>query len=161
MHATGNKPPPLSRSRQGRLDTQFQPQCQLLSRLSPELRLIIWELALGSRRIHIIQVNHQRLGHIVCPLSGTELSSDTTKTPRGAHDPFCDICNGSGIPQPVKEGDLINACNGDFLLGLALTCQQMYVWPIAAISPVPTVHSPPYAALQIRPQPLQIADRLL
>lgn len=119
-HATGNKPPPLSRTRRRTLTTsQPQPQCRLLSRLSPELRLLIWEYVLGSQRLHIIQRSGQRLGHVVCPLSTT---SDKIQAAQ-----YCEICIGAGIPQPAKEGDLCRGRNGDMLLGLALTCRQMYV----------------------------------
>lgn len=118
-HATGNKPPPLARTRRRTLTvSQPQPQCRLLSRLSPELRLLIWECALGSRRLHIIQRSGQRLGHVVCPLS---TASDKTRAVQ-----HCEICVGTGIPQPAKEGDLCRGRNGDMLLGLALTCRQMY-----------------------------------
>lgn len=121
-YATGNKPPPLSRPRRRIPNpSQFQYQCHLLSRLSPELRLMIWEYVLGScQRIHIVQRSGQRLGHVVCPL-GT--FSESVKT-RG--NPYCEICTGNGIPQPVKDGDLNRGRTRDMLLGLALTCRQMY-----------------------------------
>ncbi|KAJ6171916.1 hypothetical protein N7470_000983 [Penicillium chermesinum] len=147
-----NKPPPLPRSgRRTRSDPQPQPQCGLLSRLSPELRLIIWEMALGGRRIHIIQRN-QRLGHIVCPLRETMPSSAKIKTQQGARNPFCEICNGGGIPQPVKEGDLINANNGDMLLGLALTCRQIYNESIHLLYTLTTFEfSNPWSLPYLRP----------
>ncbi|KAJ5947804.1 hypothetical protein N7466_000819 [Penicillium verhagenii] len=123
-----NKPPPLPRSRRRTLTTaQPQPQCQLLSRLSPELRLMIWEMVLGAQRLHIIQRNHQRLGHIVCPL-GIHRSTSKSDNACRARDnsPTCDICDGHGIPQPVKEGDLAHSGRKAGLLSPALTCRQMY-----------------------------------
>ncbi|KAJ5641703.1 hypothetical protein N7490_005703 [Penicillium lividum] len=118
-----NKPPQLSRSRCRTLPTtQPQPQCRILSRLSPELRLMIWEMVLGGQRLHIIQRNNQRLGHIVCPF-GTH-SDNRARTRDRDRDPFCEICHGHGIPQPVKEGDLTH--NTTKLLSPALTCRQMY-----------------------------------
>lgn len=124
-HATGNKPPPLRRTRRRSLSSwQVQPQCRLLSRLSPELRLMIWEDVLGGLRLHIIQRSGQRLGHVVCPLSATT-GSDRTRRRADTHH-FCGICTGAGIPQPVKEGDLARGRHGDMSLGLALTCRQMY-----------------------------------
>ena len=124
---TGNKPPPLPRSQ--RIEaSQAQPQSRLLARLSPELRLMIWESVLGDQRIHIIQRSQQRLGHVVCPSpphEGTKTSSPKHHTRRNS-DHFCDICHGTGIPQPAKEGDLARSKNKVMLLGLALTCRQMY-----------------------------------
>ncbi|KAJ6110636.1 hypothetical protein N7486_002871 [Penicillium sp. IBT 16267x] len=122
-----NKPPSLPRSRRRTLTTaQPQPQCRLLSRLSPELRLMIWEMVLGGQRLHIIQRNNQRLGHIVCPLGTRNPTSAKEKTTRQAHDSSCEICHGHGIPQPVKEGDLAHVRRTAKLLSPALTCRQMY-----------------------------------
>ncbi|KAJ5574371.1 uncharacterized protein N7459_008798 [Penicillium hispanicum] len=124
-----NKPAPLARARRRTLAAaQPQPQCQLLSRLSPELRLMIWEMALGGLRLHIIQRSHQRLGHVVCPLGATgssDINRDQDTSPRRAREPFCEICHGGGIPQPVKEGDLPGHQDRERLLGLALTCRQI------------------------------------
>lgn len=121
---TGNKPPPLLRSRR-RTIASIQPQLQsrLLSRLSPELRVMIWEMVMGDKRLHIIQRSQQRLGHIVCPLS---ISATSAKTRCQTRESFCEICHGGGIPQPVKEGDLMRGRDGDMLLGLPLACRQMY-----------------------------------
>lgn len=128
-HTTGNKPARLQ-CRRRTIPTDDSPaphpQCRLLS-LSPELRMMIWELVLGGHRLHIIQRNPQRLGSIICPLSSTEAPTK----PQRAGEPFCEICQGGGIPQPAKEADLARAGrgaggNGDRLLALALTCKQMY-----------------------------------
>ncbi|KAJ6131415.1 hypothetical protein N7523_001875 [Penicillium sp. IBT 18751x] len=115
-----NKPPALPRRRRTLSGWQPQPQCYLLSRLSPELRLMIWEYVLGSHRLHIIQRSGQKLGHMVCPLSENRTID---KTRRRVYGNFCEICTGAGIAQPVKEGDLHRR---DFLLGLALTSRQIY-----------------------------------
>lgn len=101
----------------------------LLSKLSPELRLMIWEMVLAWSRLHIIQRPGRRLGHIICP---------------GA--PSCEICQ-DGLPQPVKDGgrgvsltlmwtDKITnnkgrnrnggKGNGSKLLALPMTCRQIY-----------------------------------
>ncbi|CAI7675131.1 unnamed protein product [Penicillium pancosmium] len=100
-----------------------QPQCRLLS-LSPELRMIIWGYALGHLRLHIIQRSPQRLGYIICPLSATGIPDKAAH----AGSPFCEICQGGGIPQPAKEADLVRAgrgANGTKLLALSLTCRQI------------------------------------
>lgn len=96
-------------------------------------------MALGGQRLHIIQRSGQRLGHVICPLglghgAGTGPGADSgsrprldsyNKTARGTGQPFCEICQGAGIAQPVKEGDSWGVgCDG--LLGLVLTCRQMY-----------------------------------
>ncbi|KAF9888321.1 hypothetical protein FE257_008754 [Aspergillus nanangensis] len=81
-----------------------QPQCSLLSKLSPELRLLIWELVLGEKRIHIIQQSNRRMGHVVCPRNDA-----------------CEICQGGRAPSPSKCRD-----NPDALLALSLTCKQIY-----------------------------------
>lgn len=79
---------------------------------------MIWEYALGSQRLHIIQRSGQRLGHGVCP--------QRTTTPKTPGDQYCEICAGA-VAQPVKEGDLsYRGRDGYMPLGLALTCRQMY-----------------------------------
>ncbi|PLB45532.1 hypothetical protein P170DRAFT_439281 [Aspergillus steynii IBT 23096] len=99
---------PLNRSQpqkqqQQQQDTRLvwsaQPNCPLLSSLSAELRLMIWELVLGGMRIHIVQRPNRRMGHVVCP---------RTKA--------CEICRG-GLPS--REGDRK-------LLGLVMACKQIY-----------------------------------
>ncbi|KAJ5095817.1 hypothetical protein NUU61_005173 [Penicillium alfredii] len=113
-----NKPPPLPRTRRRTLAApQAQSQCRLLTRLSPELRVMIWEFALGGLHLHIIQRSGQRLGHVVCPASTSASSKDA---------PFCEICHGGGIAQPVKEGDLVRAGRQDRLLGVPMACRHMY-----------------------------------
>jgi hypothetical protein len=122
-----NRPPPLPYRRN--IDApRAQPQSRLLARLSPELRLMVWESVLGNQRIHIIQRSQQRLGYVVCPspLHGTRPSSPKQNHAPRTSEQFCDICHGSGIPQPAKEADLTRARNKVILLGLALTCRQMY-----------------------------------
>ncbi|KAJ5287759.1 hypothetical protein N7478_003445 [Penicillium angulare] len=120
-----NKPPPLQEPRHQIL-TATQPQLQsgLLSRLFPELRLIIWEYVLGGRRLHIIQRAQQRLGHIVCPHSASSLPSQDKNLLYRASNSSCEICLGTGIPQPIKDADLHGS--GEKLLSLALTSRQMY-----------------------------------
>lgn len=106
---------------------QPQEQSLLLSKLSPELRLMIWERVLGGMRLHIIQRSRRRLGYIVCPQTL-----------------LCEICQG-GLPQPVRDGcrSLALAWNwkdspdnnrnkatdlslgGSGLLALPMTCRQM------------------------------------
>ncbi len=153
-----NKPPPRPRRKSPHSPHPSQPQCALLTRLSPELRLIIWEMALGSHRVHIIQRSGQRLGRVICPCPlgpGPECDggtrSESGPRPRlgfsgrmscGVGGPICEICHGAGIAQPVKEKDgeglwrVGCAARGrDGLLGLVLTCRQMYgvvqIWRIA------------------------------
>ncbi|GAQ07151.1 hypothetical protein ALT_4472 [Aspergillus lentulus] len=75
-----NKPAALPRSRrhsvlsgrsqsQKQTDTRLewisQPDCSLLMKLAPELRLLIWEMVLGGMRIHIIQRPNRRMSHIL------------------------------------------------------------------------------------------------
>ncbi|KAJ6021792.1 hypothetical protein N7540_007296 [Penicillium herquei] len=147
-----NKPPPLPRSRRRTLTIpQPQLQCHLLSRLSPELRLMIWEMVLGGRRFHIIQRSNQRLGHIVCPHSGTSTPSAKDKASQRARDAFCEICHGGGIPQPVKEGDL-NTRTKETLLNLALTSRQIYYESIHLLYTLNTFEfSNPWSLPYIRP----------
>jgi hypothetical protein len=147
-----NKPPPLPYPRHSSSPhtPQSQPKCAILTRLSPELRLIIWEMVLGGHRLHIIQRSGQRLGHIICPLcpeGGARTRSRSSPGPRSRldfsnkitiargvgdrdRDTFCEICQGAGIAQPVKEGDSwgfgVAGRNRNGLLGLVLTCRQMY-----------------------------------
>lgn len=118
LKTIGNKPPPLPRHQ-----TIAIPSPQLQSRLltlSPELRLMIWEFVLADQRIHIIQYSKQRLGYVVCPCALEPRSSPKRHT-RNSN---CEICHGTGISQPAKEADLLR--NKVKLLGLALTCRQMY-----------------------------------
>ena len=89
---------------------------------------MIWESVLGGHRLHIIQRNPRGLGYIICPL-GTKQPQKRAR----AGEPFCEICQGGGIPQPVKEADLAQDRRGSVsggigakLLSLALTCRQMY-----------------------------------
>lgn len=116
----GNKPPPLPRHQTIAIPSP-QPQSRLLTRLSPELRLMIWEFVLADQRIHIIQCTKQRLGHVVCPCT---LEPKSSPLPRHQNSK-CEICHGTGISQPAKEADLLR-WNKVKLLGLALTCRQMY-----------------------------------
>lgn len=114
----GNKPSALPRPRRRTLagrsqtpradDTRqnagYQAESLMLTKLSPELRLMVWEEALGGFRLHIIQRSHRRLGHVICPLSES-----------------CEICRG-GLPQPVRDGEAPSEWN---LLSLPMTCKQM------------------------------------
>ncbi|GES61385.1 hypothetical protein ATEIFO6365_0011004400 [Aspergillus terreus] len=78
-----------------------QSQCSLLSKLSPELRLLIWEMVLGGMRIHIIQRANRCMGHVVCPRTAA-----------------CEICQGGRAPSPTPTQSAI--------LALSLTCKQIY-----------------------------------
>lgn len=89
---------------------------------------MIWEFVLADQRIHIIQCSKQRLGHVVCPCALVPSSSPSPKrhtrhTRQNSNS--CEICHGTGISQPAKEADLLR-WNKVKLLGLALTCRQMY-----------------------------------
>ncbi|KAL1998185.1 hypothetical protein VTN02DRAFT_6686 [Thermoascus thermophilus] len=114
-----NKPPALPRPRRRTLAGRSQPPraddtrqdavsqpetCLMLTKLSPELRVMVWEEALGGFRLHIIQRSRRRLGHVICPLSES-----------------CEICRG-GLPQPVRDGEAPSGWN---LLSLPMTCKQM------------------------------------
>ncbi|KAE8132493.1 hypothetical protein BDV38DRAFT_261120 [Aspergillus pseudotamarii] len=114
-----NKPTALPRSRRasaisGRAQTEkrsspasegtVQVQSDLLAKLSPELRLMIWEMVLGGMRIHIVQRPDRRMSHVLCPLTNT-----------------CDICRGD-LPQPVKG----RARTIGNLLALPMTCRQIH-----------------------------------
>lgn len=113
MDFPGNKPPPLPRTPRTSSPPQPQPQSRLLARLSPELRLIIWEFVLGGHKLHIIQRCGRRLGHVVCP-----------------DEESCEICHGNGIAQPVKEaGPVLSRPGREIILALPLACRQMYVPP--------------------------------
>ncbi|KAJ5992325.1 hypothetical protein N7451_008049 [Penicillium sp. IBT 35674x] len=82
-------------------------------------------MVLGGQRLHILQRNNKRLGHIVCPLGTHTPTSDKEKMRRARGLP-CEICDGNGIPQPVKEGDVAHTRRAAKLLSPALTCRQMY-----------------------------------
>ncbi|KAJ5184847.1 hypothetical protein N7491_007284 [Penicillium cf. griseofulvum] len=126
----GNKPPPLP-PRQT-IAFSSQPQSQLLTRLSPELRLMIWGYVLANQRIHIIQCK-QRLGHVVCPCALSNSQRHTCQ-----NNSFCEICHGNGISQPAKEANLTR-WNKVKLLGLALTCRQIYHESIPLLYTLPTL----------------------
>ncbi|KAJ5500298.1 hypothetical protein N7453_009349 [Penicillium expansum] len=135
-----NKPSPLPR-RQTIAIPSPQLQSRLLTRLSPELRLMIWEFVLADQRIHIIQCSKQRLGHVVCPcaLEPTTKSSPSPKRhTRQKSNLFCEICHGTGISQPAKQADLLR-WNKVKLLGLALTCRQIYHESIPLLYTLPTL----------------------
>ncbi|KAJ5774250.1 hypothetical protein N7457_009146 [Penicillium paradoxum] len=136
-----NKPLPLLRQQIIPV-SEPQLQSQLLARLSSELRLMIWEFVLADQRIHIIQRSKQRLGHIVCPCP---LSAETKSRPspsyhtRQSSTLFCEICHGTGISQPAREGDLLRVRNKVKLLGLVLTCRQIYHESIPLLYTLPTL----------------------
>ncbi|CAI7587285.1 unnamed protein product [Penicillium glandicola] len=129
-----SKPPPLPRLQAIPIPSP-QLQSRLLTRLSPELRLMIWGFVLADQRIHIIQCSKQRLGHMVCPC-GHEPASP--KRPRQNRNFFCEICHGTGISQPAKSADLLRR-NKVKLLGLALTCRQIYHESITLLYTLPTL----------------------
>ncbi|CAG8898161.1 unnamed protein product [Penicillium egyptiacum] len=155
-----NKPPPLPR-RQTIAFSSPQFQSRLLSRLSPELRLMIWGFVLAGQRIHIIQCNKQRLGHVACPCALEPKPTKTTFSPSKRHtrrnsNLFCEICHGTGISQPAKEPDLVR-WNKVNLLGLALTCRQIYHESIPLLYTLPTLEfsnpwTLPYLLPTIRPE---------
>ena len=124
---TGNKPPPLPHHQTIAFSSP-QSQSQLLTRLSPELRLMIWGFVLADQRIHIIQCN-KRLGHVVCPCALEQKAKRSSPSPSPERhtrpSSTCEICHGTGISQPAKEADLAR-WNKVKLLSLALTCRQMY-----------------------------------
>ncbi|KAA8647392.1 hypothetical protein EYZ11_001624 [Aspergillus tanneri] len=72
----------------------------LLSKLSTELRLMVWEMVLGGMRIHIVQRSNRRMSHVVCPRTAT-----------------CEICRG-GLPI-IRDGNTV-------LMALPLVCKQIY-----------------------------------
>ncbi|KAL4948394.1 hypothetical protein BDW69DRAFT_176533 [Aspergillus filifer] len=104
-----------SQSKQPQPDSRLiwddQEQSSLLAKLSPELRVMIWERVLGGMRIHIIQRSDRRMGHVVCPATGS-----------------CDICR-AGLPLPgyskfsCREEDTRPSSG---LLALPLVCKQIY-----------------------------------
>ncbi|CAG8925067.1 unnamed protein product [Penicillium salamii] len=135
----GNKPPPLPRRSKQVEASQPQSQSRLLGRLSPELRLMIWGYVLGGQRIHIIQRSGKRLGHMLCPCSPyqeAKVSNKQHQRRRSNH--LCDICHGTGIPQPAKAGEFARSRNKVMLLGLALTCRQIYHESITLLYSLPT-----------------------
>ncbi|KAI3111412.1 hypothetical protein CBS147333_4146 [Penicillium roqueforti] len=132
-----NKPPPLPR-RQTIAFSAPQLQSRLLTRLSPELRLMIWGFVLAGQRIHIVQCSKQRLGHVVCPCALEPRSSPPKRHTRQNRNLFCEICHGTGISQPAKEADLVR-WDKVKLLGLALTCRQIYHESIPLLYTLPTL----------------------
>lgn len=93
---------------------------------------MIWEFVLVDQRIHIIQCSKQRLGYVVCPCALEPRSS-----PKRTQKSNCEICHGTGISQPAKEADLLR--NKVKLLGLALTCRQIYHESIPLLYTLPTL----------------------
>ncbi|OQE30593.1 hypothetical protein PENFLA_c003G00688 [Penicillium flavigenum] len=149
-----NKPPPLPLHQ----TIAFSPQSQslLITRLSPELRLMIWGFVLADQRIHIIQCN-KRLGHVVCPCALEQKARRSSPSPERhtRQNSTCEICHGTGISQPAKEADLAR-CNKVKLLGLALTCRQIYHESIPMLYTHPTLEfsnpwTLPYLLPTIRP----------
>ncbi|KAJ5676239.1 hypothetical protein N7462_009136 [Penicillium macrosclerotiorum] len=147
-----HKPAPLPRAHRRALPAspQPQPQCRLLACLSPEVRLIVWEMVLGGLRLHIIQCNGPRLGHIVCPRN-----TDDTLNCKPSTGSLCEICHGAGIPQPVKRGDAVTMRRqqtGRMLLGLALSCRQIYTESIHLLYALPIFEfSNPWSLSYLRP----------
>ncbi|RAH77328.1 hypothetical protein BO86DRAFT_347666 [Aspergillus japonicus CBS 114.51] len=99
----------------------FQGDSALLAKLSPELRMAIWELVQGGMRIHIVQRANRRMGHVVCPSRDGVLA--------------CEICQG-GLPSatkaasrrttPTTTATTTTTTTTTGLLALALTCKQIY-----------------------------------
>ncbi|KAL2864175.1 uncharacterized protein BJX67DRAFT_227010 [Aspergillus lucknowensis] len=120
-----NKPSALPRSRRqsavsGRSQSQpkqpntilnwdAQLQSSLLTKLSPELRVMIWEQVLGGMRIHIIQRSDRRMGHVVCPLTDA-----------------CDICRGGLPPSGCSSREGGESPMRSDLLVLPMACKQIY-----------------------------------
>ncbi|CAG8186183.1 unnamed protein product [Penicillium olsonii] len=130
-----NKPVPLPRSQTLQVEaSRPQPQAYLLGRLSPELRLMIWEFVLGGQRIHIVQRSGKQLGHVICSCPGRDANVSSNMLKHRRRDD-CDICHGSGIPQPAK-GEFARK-NKVMLLGLALTCRQIYHESISLLYTLP------------------------
>ncbi|KAJ5514638.1 hypothetical protein N7463_004190 [Penicillium fimorum] len=148
-----NKPPPLPRVQTIAFSSQFQ--SRLLTRLSPELRLMIWGFVLADQRIHIIQCSKQRLGHVVCPCAPEKSPKRHTRQKK------CEICHGTGISQPAKEADLMR-WNKVKLLGLALTCRQIYHESISLLYTLPTLEfSNPWTLPYLLPTiPSEHRDRI-
>ncbi|KAF2183229.1 hypothetical protein K469DRAFT_751787 [Zopfia rhizophila CBS 207.26] len=55
-------PPPAEQCKK---DNPSQPQSWLLVKLPAEIRLMIWEYAIGGQKIHIVS-KYRRLGHVIC-----------------------------------------------------------------------------------------------
>ncbi|PLB39080.1 uncharacterized protein BDW47DRAFT_124718 [Aspergillus candidus] len=112
----------------------YTPQTQslLLGKLSPELRLLIWEFVFADLRLHIVQRPNRRMGHVVCP--GTAVS--------------CEICQG-GLPCPKK--------GPSGLLALSMVCKQTHIESHHLLYTQPTFEfsttwSLPYLRLTIAPE---------
>ncbi|KAF7594791.1 hypothetical protein BBP40_008294 [Aspergillus hancockii] len=56
-------------------DSTTQVQSNLLAKLSPELRFMIWEMTLGGLRIHIVQRSDRRMAHVPQPVKGIKAQS--------------------------------------------------------------------------------------
>ena len=113
----------------------FQPHSPLLAKLSPELRLLIWEYVLGGRCIHIVQWASRRMGYALCPNSDGDGNKGKT----------CDVCQTGLLSRRAcaKRGGKTETRG---LLSLLLVCRQMY----APISHAPIwTYTNITAALQI------------
>ncbi|KAL2803155.1 hypothetical protein BJX63DRAFT_81163 [Aspergillus granulosus] len=92
-----------------KLNWDVQLKSSLLAKLSPELRVMIWEQVLGGMRIHIIQRSDRRMGHVVCP-------------PTDA----CEICRGGLPPSGGSSRGGADSRMGRDLLALPMACKQIY-----------------------------------
>ncbi|KAL4878367.1 hypothetical protein BJY04DRAFT_111850 [Aspergillus karnatakaensis] len=90
-----------------KLNWEVQLQSLLLTKLSPELRVMIWKEVLGGMRIHIIQRTDRRMGHVICPISEV-----------------CDICRG-GLPPSGCCREKESRATSD-ILALPMACKQIY-----------------------------------
>ncbi|KAJ0419251.1 hypothetical protein BJY00DRAFT_164823 [Aspergillus carlsbadensis] len=120
-----NKPSPLPRPRRqsalsgrsqsqpkqpdSKLNWDVQLQSSLLTKLSPELRVMIWEQVLSGMRIHIIQRSDRRMGHVVCSLTDA-----------------CDICRGGLPPSGCSSSKAGDSRTVSHLLALPMACKQIY-----------------------------------
>lgn len=99
----------------------FQPHSLLLAKLSPELRLLIWEYVLGGKCIHIVQWANRRMGYVVC----TDSDGNGNKNTHKVKGKVCDVCQ-TGLPSRracAKRGTDTGVRG---LLGVMLVCRQMY-----------------------------------
>ncbi|KAL4979648.1 hypothetical protein BDW66DRAFT_94630 [Aspergillus desertorum] len=122
-----SQPHPQQKQADARLNWVTQLQSTLLSKLSPELRVMIWELVLGGMRIHIIQRPDRRMGHVVCPAAVTGI--ETCDICRGGLPPSSSSCcsSSSSSRSSSREGSrsphLQMQSN---LLALPMACKQLY-----------------------------------
>ncbi|BCR91989.1 uncharacterized protein ACHE_70832A [Aspergillus chevalieri] len=93
----------------------FQPHSPLLAKLSPELRLLIWEYVLGGKCIHIVQWANRRMGYVICP----------DPDPGDKDKKMCDVCQ-TGLPSRRACAKRGTETETRGLLGVMLVCRQIY-----------------------------------